>query len=260
MAEKKSDSLRAKLPFRVPFFHAEAKSAVQNKTAPLALKFCVVIVNWDKIQLISKLLQEKEVLFHFISKGTGTATSNILDILGVGAEDKGVVICLEPAAQAPELLQAIREELHAHGPGAGIAFAVSLSALNTVILRGFKKKNIRRNIKFLTSEGGNNMETTRSDLIISIINQGYSDEFMTVAREAGARGGTVLSARGLAGENAVKFLGVSMQEEKEIIIILTKRDKKEAIMQAVSRTHGIASKAEGVIFSLPVDSTLGLSS
>jgi nitrogen regulatory protein PII len=255
MAKEKSGGLN--LPFKVPFFRTGQKLGA-NKTAPPLLKFCVVIVNWDKVRLISKLLREKEVLFHFISKGRGTATSNILDILGVGAEDKGVVICLEPAALAPELLRAIREELHTHGPGAGIAFTVALSALNTVILRGFKK-NIRKDLK-INSEGENNMETTKSDLIISIVNQGFSDEFMTAAREAGARGGTVLSARGLANENAVKFLGVSVQEEKEIIIILAKRDKKEAIMQAVSRTHGIASKAEGVIFSLPVDSVLGLSS
>ncbi|MDR1452962.1 MAG: hypothetical protein LBJ25_03195 [Candidatus Margulisbacteria bacterium] len=256
MAEAKSGGLRVKLPLKVPFFHAETKS-VPDQT-PLALKFCVVIVNWDKVQLISKLLQEKAVLFHSISKGKGTATSNILDILGVGAEDKGVMICLEQEARAPELLLAIREELNAHGLGAGIAFTVALSALNTVILRGFQQK--RRRIKNLTSKGETNMETTRSDLIISIVNQGYSDEFMTVAREAGARGGTVLNARGLASENAVKLLGVSMQGEKEVIIILAKRDKKEAIMQAVSQTHGIASKAEGVIFSLPVDSALGLNS
>ncbi|GBR75757.1 hypothetical protein NO2_0399 [Candidatus Termititenax persephonae] len=258
MAKEKSSGLKVKLPFRVPFFHEGATGTARHKTAPPALKFCVVIMNWDRVHLISKLLREKEVLFHFISKGRGTATSNILDILGVGAEDKGVVICLEPAAHALELLQAIREELHAHGPGAGIAFTLAISAINTVILRGFKKKH--QNIKISTNEGGNNMETTRSDLIISIVNQGYSDEFMTVAREAGARGGTVLSARGLANKNAVKFLGVSVQEEKEIIIILVKRDKKEAIMQAVSRAYGIASKAEGVIFSLPVDSVLGLSS
>ena len=257
MAEQKYGGLRVKLPFRVPFFHAETKGR-QNKPPPLLLKFCVVIVNWDKAPLISKLLRKKEVLCHFISKGRGTATSSILDILGVGAEDKGVLVCLEPAALAPELLRAIREELHAHA-GAGIAFTVALSAINTVILRGFKP-NIRQNGEKLTSEGENNMETTRNDLIIGIINQGYSDGFMTAAREAGARGGTVLSARGLAGENAVKFLGVSVQEEKEIILILAKRDKKEAIMQAVSQAYGVTAKAEGIIFSLPVDSALGLNS
>jgi nitrogen regulatory protein PII len=103
------------------------------------------------------------------------------------------------------------------------------------------------------------MGEIKHDLIIAIINHGYSDEFMTTAREAGATGGTALSARGLAHEGPVKFFGVSVQDEKEIIIILTSREKKVPIMQAVSQVYGIASKAEGIIFSLPVDSVLGLS-
>jgi nitrogen regulatory protein PII len=99
----------------------------------------------------------------------------------------------------------------------------------------------------------------KNDLIISIINQGYSDEFMATAKEAGATGGTVLSARGLAHEGAIKFFGVSVQDEKEIIIILTSREKKVPIMQAISRAHGMDSKAEGIVFSLPVDNVMGLS-
>jgi hypothetical protein len=82
---------------------------------------------------------------------------------------------------------------------------------------------------------------------------------MTHAREAGARGGTVFSARGLAHEGAVKFFGISVQEEREIVIVLTGREQKEAIMRAVSETCGINTKAGGIVFSLPVDNVLGLS-
>jgi nitrogen regulatory protein PII len=82
---------------------------------------------------------------------------------------------------------------------------------------------------------------------------------MTTAREAGATGGTVINARGMAHQGPVKFFGVSVQDEKEIIIILTKREKKTSIMQAVSQAYGIASKAEGIVFSLPVDQVMGLS-
>jgi nitrogen regulatory protein PII len=81
---------------------------------------------------------------------------------------------------------------------------------------------------------------------------------MTVAREAGAGGGTVINARGLAHKGPVKFFGVSVQDEKEIIIILTSRERKTPIMQAVSQAYGIASKAEGIIFSLPVDLVMSL--
>jgi hypothetical protein len=68
----------------------------------------------------------------------------------------------------------------------------------------------------------------------------------------------VINARGLAHRGAVRFFGVSVQDEKEIVIILTSREKKVPIMQAVSQSCGITSKAEGIVFSLPVDTVQGL--
>jgi hypothetical protein len=56
----------------------------------------------------------------------------------------------------------------------------------------------------------------------------------------------------------VKFFGISVQEEKEIIIILTAREQKVAIMQTVSQTYGINAPAEGIVFSLPVDGVQGV--
>ena len=98
----------------------------------------------------------------------------------------------------------------------------------------------------------------KNDLIITILNHGYSDDFMTTAREAGARGGTVISARGLSAQKAKKFLGISVQEEKEIIIILANKEQQVPIMQAVSSAFGTSSKAGGTIFSLPVDQVMSL--
>jgi len=96
------------------------------------------------------------------------------------------------------------------------------------------------------------------DLIVSIINKGYSDIFMNTAREAGASGGTIIKARGQAHEGAVKFLGISVEDEKEIILILASKRKKASIMRAVCEAHGLNSKAHGIVFALPVDVVLGL--
>jgi uncharacterized protein YaaQ len=98
----------------------------------------------------------------------------------------------------------------------------------------------------------------KHDLIITVVNQGYSDELMTVAREAGASGGTIINARGIAHQGPVKFFGVSVQDEREIILMVTAREKKAAIMQAVSQNYGITSKAGGIVLSVPVDSLVGL--
>ena len=96
------------------------------------------------------------------------------------------------------------------------------------------------------------------DLIVSIVNHGYSDELMKTAHEAGATGGTILNARGQAHQGAVKFFGVSVQDEKELILILTTREKKADIMRVICEAHGLNSKAQGIVFALPADNVMGL--
>ncbi|MDR2245252.1 MAG: hypothetical protein LBE17_01045 [Treponema sp.] len=237
---------------------AAKPSLPQEVKKPPVMKMLVFIVDWGKIKAISSVFEQENVRFHFISKGRGTASSEILDLLGIGASDKAVIISLEQDVMIPVLLKEVRKKLGFHSPGAGIAFTIPLSGINNAILHIFKD-SINKNEKILLETGAVKMSDTKHDLIVSIINQGYSDEFMTTAREAGATGGTVLSARGLTHQGPVKFFGVSVQEEREIIIILTSREKKTAIMQATSQAYGITSHAAGIIFSVPVDNVMGLS-
>jgi hypothetical protein len=278
MAKETSNRRHFKLPFKLPIFSsAEEKTpGTASRAAPM-LKLIFFIVDWTKTSIISTVLEEEKVRFHFISKGWGTASSEILDLLGIGASDKAVIVCLEQEVLVPVLLKEVRKKLGSRSRGAGIAFTVPLSGINTPLLRVFKE-SIHQNEKIaIEMEGEASMaakkqspenpkipadpartDKIQNDLILAIINQGYSDEFMTVAREAGATGGTVINARGLAHEGPVKFFGVSVQDEKEIVIMLTSREKKIPIMQAVSKACGITSNAAGIIFSLPVDSVLGL--
>ena len=97
------------------------------------------------------------------------------------------------------------------------------------------------------------------DLIIAVVNQGCSDELVNSAREAGASGGTVINARAQAHEGMVNFFGISVQAEKEVILMLVDREKKLYIMQVLSQTHGLNSKANGIVFSLPVDEVVPFS-
>ena len=237
---------------------AKAPDKEPEKSNPLpVIKLLFFIIDWSKIKSISSIFEEEKVRFHFISKGKGTASSEILDLLGIGSSEKAVILGLEQDIMVPVLLREVRKKLGFHSPGAGIAFTVPLSGINQPILQVFKE-SIHKNEKIAFEDGGKTMPEIKNDLIIAVINQGYCDEFMTAAREAGATGGTVINARGLAHAGPVKFFGVSVQDEKEIIIILTKRDKKLSIMQAVSQAYGISSKAEGIVFSLPVDQVMGL--
>jgi len=235
------------------------KRQAQNGEAPDSgvpgPKLIFFIVDWDHLKIISDVFEKEKVAFHLISRARGTASSEILNLLGIGASDKALVTCLEQAAKVPLLLKEVRRNLNIHHPGAGIAFTVSLSGINSPVLRIFKQPDNEKPSGHDTPHKG---EPTHS-LIMSVVNRGYSDDVMNTARKAGATGGTVVNARCQTGEGTVKFFGISVQDERELIIILTKRDKTINIMQAVSEAHGLSSKAQGAVFSLPVESVMSFS-
>ena len=226
-------------------------------------KLVFFIVDWDRENIISEVCKEEDVRFHFTSLGMGTAKSDVLEMLGLGSNEKAVVIVLEQGVGVPVLIKAVRDKLKNTGPGAGIAFTIPLSAINDPLLMIFKQDiNIdEKTIASLSGGEGDKMSESKHthDLILSVVNHGYSDELMSTAREAGARGGTVIQARSQAHEGAVKFFGVSVQEERELLLILTEREKKVSIMQAISEKHGLNSEAHGLILSLPVDDVSSLS-
>lgn len=246
-------------------FTGEKKSVTPR---PLPLKLVFFIVDWPKANVISGVFAERNILFHFISKGRGTASSEILHLLGLGPSDKAVITCLEQTAMVPALIIEVWRKLGFNTPGAGVAFSIPLSAINDPLLLVFRQGIRKKGGGFMASDlsgdtisgsaAGDSGGKTSHDLIIAVVNHGYCDEFMNTARAAGATGGTVITARGQAHAGAVQFLGISVQDEKEMIIILTNRENKVGIMRAVCEAHGLNTKAQGIVFSLPVDSVMGL--
>ena len=97
------------------------------------------------------------------------------------------------------------------------------------------------------------------ELIFCIVNTGFSGTVMDAARSAGATGGTILRGRGSAGKEAEDFFHIQIEPEKEIVMILAPVEIKDNIMTSIYKEAGLASAGQGIIFSLPVTRTAGLS-
>ena len=102
------------------------------------------------------------------------------------------------------------------------------------------------------------MTTNNPEVILAIVNSGFAEEVMDVARENGARGGTILNARGLAREDAAVFFGITLHAEKEIVMIVVEKSIRDDILNAIYKQMGMGKKAQGIAFSLPVSDVAGL--
>ena len=90
------------------------------------------------------------------------------------------------------------------------------------------------------------------------VKAGHGDEAVDAARNAGARGGTVLKGNRCSTEEASSFLGISIREEQDFVMIVVPQEQKSAVMQAVTATCGLNTPAHGVTAALPVDEVMGL--
>ena len=94
--------------------------------------------------------------------------------------------------------------------------------------------------------------------IFVLVNQGYSEIVMEAARNEGARGGTIVTARGTANKQVEDRYGIVITPEKELIIILVDTAIKDQVMTAINKVAGIETKGVGIIFTFPVENVVGI--
>lgn len=219
-----------------------------------AYRMLTVITTVKLAQRAAELLEKSRAPLQYRFPGRGTASSETLEMLGLGSSDKVVLLSMLPRAFAEEMLKRLQIELSIGAINSGIAFTVPISGSSAVLMKIMQSRN----------EDGRQekevepMPECNFSMVMAIVDQGYSEEVMNAARPAGARGGTVFHSRRVVNEETMKFWGISIQPEKEIVLIVTVNTYKKAIMQAISEACGFRTEAHGLVMSLPVDDAIGL--
>ena len=200
-----------------------------------------------------ELYKSNEQHVMFTSLGEGTASSDMLDYLGLDKAEKLVVFSVQEEDDWLRIKKQLQQKLKIDAPGGGIAFIIPLSSIG-----GKKALQFLLEKQDYQKEEESTLKDTERELIIVIANQGNIELIMDAAREAGAYGGTVIHARGTGMEKAEHFMGVSLAAEKELIFIVAKKEQKNNIMKAIMEKAGMESRAKSIVFSLPVTDTAGL--
>ena len=217
------------------------------------LYMMVTITDRNRKKKFEEFYKKNEHMVFFTTLGRGTANSEMLDYFGLEESEKVVILSVVTEETWKKLRREMIVKMQIDVPGTGIAFIVPLSSVG-----GEKTLHFLIQSEEFEREEESTLKETEYELLVAIANQGCIDTVMDVARSVGAGGGTVIHAKGTGMETAEKFLGVSLAAEKEIILIVTRKKQKNAIMKAMMEQTGLASKEKTIIFSLPVTSTVGL--
>ena len=217
------------------------------------LYLMMTVTGRERMPDFIKLYKDKGLETHFLSLGRGTANQRIMRLLALDETEKMVFLTVVTGRKWLEVKRAMSVRLRIEAPGVGIAYIVPLSAFGG-----------KRELMFLTEGQGfekgaeGTLKGTEQELLVVIGNQGYNEQIMDAARAAGARGGTVIHARGTGQEKAERFLGISLASEKDVILIVTPIEKKTEMMQRIIHDAGPGTRAGAIVFALPVTDTAGM--
>jgi len=211
----------------------------------------ITIIDKNKEEKIVRSYKKFKLPFQVIHSGVGTASSSLLEYFGLNEVKKDIILSIIPEGFEGKILYQLYHEYHIYKPGQGIAFTIPISSSSRYLLdeanKIVKSKEV---IKMIQNKN--------YQLILTIVNEGYSEEIMNGAKKMGAGGGTVIHGRGLGSKEATKFLGISIEPEKDVILILTEKEKKDQIMNEINQKAGLSTGGQGICFSIPVDTVIGL--
>ena len=224
-----------------------------NPTSNAPLRFFILITTRKQADIATKVFHECGVPSHNRLHASGTAPNEIMDILGLGSTDKIILYTIMPKPFADMMLRKMHNALLLGTPNSGIAFTMPVSGANNMAIKMFCHLKSEANERNYTP-----MSDVKYSMIAAIVNQGYSEDVMQAARSAGAAGGTVIHTRHIDNEAASNFWGFSIQDERDIVFIVSAEDDRKKIMQAISEQCGVNSKAKGMVLSLPIDGVSGI--
>lgn len=217
-------------------------------------KLLISIVNTGDTEKLTAALGEVTRCLHYTFVCKGTAKPAVTDFLGLTEKDKSIVLSVIPESQEQHLLRAAVKSLKLYLAGKGIAFTMPLTSISTLIANAVKTDAVRQ-------KGENKMDDSmRYEAIIAVYKQEFSDKVLSVARSAGAVGGTLIHSRTLSSTGVEQFVGISLGEETEILLILTKKAERNDIMRAIRDSAGLKTDGSAVVLSIPVDALVGIGS
>ena len=216
----------------------------ENRLAP---RMVLIITNHEYRRKLEQTFQNFRIPIYYQCQGHGTAPSEMLDIFGLSGSGRLLTIGLLPKFLVRDLLDALQQRIPLHKRGGGIVLTIPITGLQRPMLQLLNdqmRETIEQKIEERVDSDMSDMQTSAGYTAIWVaLSNGYSSDAIDAARSA---------------KRISQKLGISMQEEEEFVVIVTPREKKAAVMNAISDACGLRTDAHGIILSLPVDEVIGL--
>ena len=211
------------------------------------LELICAIVNFGLGSKVIKQARKFGIKGGTVCLGKGTSASHLLEVLGISDVRKEIVLLIGNKECAYNAMNELDKKFNFHKPNHGIAFSTSVANLiGSSCNISFENRNI---------EGG---EDIMFNAIFVVVDRGMAAFVMDAAKSAGAKGGTIINARGSGIHETQKIFAIEIEPEKEIVLILTDTAITENVTRTINENMKLSEPGNGIMFVLDVNKSYGI--
>ncbi len=238
--------------------NAEAKEEKTKVTERLYL--LITIVNSGQASAIAKILMDQGDSAAYVCHGNGTASSDLYNVFGLSNQEKQILFAPIRYSSYPGIKEELEQRYQASKYAKGVSMLLPIESLIGKAAYKFLANQRDSNEAPKEVPSMDEIKTKEDyEVIFAIVNNGFADLVMDAAKGAGARGGTVLNARGTGNKEMEKFFGIVITPEKQIVMILVPKTIKDQVLTAIYNMAGLATKGQGIAFAISASDVVGLS-
>lgn len=190
------------------------------------------------------IIKEKSLYDGIVFLAKGTVKNSFLNLIGLKNQKMRLIDVLIESEKSKEIMDYTAEKLKLNEPNHGIAYLTS-----------------RRMVKDEKGESNASNtigEKTMFKKITVIVNRGMADDVMDIARESGARGGTILHGKGTGTKNAAKLFGMEVEPEKELVLIIVSTEIEEKVVKNLYDNLEMQNSGNGILFVEDITDVRGI--
>lgn len=161
-----------------------------------------------------------------------------------------MVLMVVPAGILEKCIENLLDMADLNKPEHGFLFVVDVNNLEGVVHDMYDEE--------YDNEKNGAAREKDYEAIIVIVNRGEHDNVIDSSEKAGAAGGTIICGRGSGIREKGKLLGIPIEPEKDVVLILVKKSIAKKVMDAIVEGSDLNSPGKGIIFTLEVERVAGM--
>lgn len=220
---------------------------MDNKLYNYEIETLYIVVNNNMASKIMNLAKKIGIRGATTIFGHGTYKNSFLEFFAINHSHKEIVIIIAEKERIKVFMEFLDLQFEFKKHNHGIAFTIGMLDAYGLNNSEIKYRDTRKEEACIMYNA-----------IFAIVDKGNGELVVEAANKAGAKGATIINARGSGSKETQKIFAIEIEPEKEMILVLAEKKLVDPICESINKELKIEEPGRGIIFVQEVNKVYGI--